>query len=128
MTGEDPAAPDYGLHRHRLTTLLATAKQHIPYYRQKWREAGIDVANLDPARDFQQLPIVHKTDLRQFAVEDRLDQRFKLERLQMQSTSGSSGEPFQESPLMWPVSGGASFGQFEASGTLAIDPGSDSCG
>jgi len=95
MTGEDPAAADYNLHRHRLTTLLAMAKQYIPYYRQKWREAGIDAANLDPARDFQQLPIVQKADLRRFAVEDRLDQRFELEHLQMESTSGSSGEPFQ---------------------------------
>jgi len=95
LTGEDTVAPDYGLHRHRLTTLLAMAMQYVPFYQQKWREAGINAANFDPAMDFQQLPIVQKADLRQFSIEDRLDQRFKLEQLQMHSTSGSSGEPFQ---------------------------------
>ncbi len=67
----------------------------MPFYRQFWHEAGVDVDRLDLPADLAQLPVVHKADYRRFPKESWLDPRFNPQTLGKESTSGSSGQPFQ---------------------------------
>jgi phenylacetate-CoA ligase len=65
----------------------------VPFYRELYRERGIDLDRFDAARDLQTLPIVDKNKLRLAGLRARWpdcpDAQATI------STSGSTGEPFQ---------------------------------
>ncbi len=78
----------------RLRQLLWHAFETVPFYRRRWREAGISPAELRSLADLARLPVVTKAELRD-AGEDALSEavrgRRELGRLR---TSGSTGRPF----------------------------------
>lgn len=78
----------------KLNRVVQDAGRHVPFYRDQWRKAGIDVERLNLARDFVQLPIVRKADLLACSPEARIDSRFAGQRVVSESTSGSTGQPF----------------------------------
>lgn len=77
----------------RLQHLIADAGRHVPFYREFWRQHGIDPARA-AQRKLQDLPIVSKKDLLGHAIATRVDERTATPGLRIESTSGSSGQPF----------------------------------
>ncbi|HUO66540.1 MAG TPA: hypothetical protein VMV37_03340, partial [Gammaproteobacteria bacterium] len=78
-----------------LQRLVNDAARHVPFYRSHWASAGIDVERLSLPRDFASLPVVRKNDLLAAGAQARLDDRRRRDDLVVDSTSGSSGQPFE---------------------------------
>jgi phenylacetate-CoA ligase len=79
----------------RLRQLILDAAEHVPFYRQHWKAAGVDLTRIGSAVHLEFLPVVRKADLLNCAPEMRLDQRFLAQPLRGESTSGSTGRPFE---------------------------------
>lgn len=79
----------------RLRQLVMDAAEHVPFYRQHWRAAGVDLTRVASAVHLEFLPVVRKADLLACPPEHRLDQRFRARPLRGESTSGSTGQPFE---------------------------------
>lgn len=77
-----------------LSSLVRAAFEHVPFYREHWSKAGIDVERLDLSRDFVQLPTLRKADLLAYPPEARIDSRYVGQRVVSEPTSGSTGQPF----------------------------------
>ena len=78
----------------RLRRLLRHAGETVPFYRRRWREAGIDPAAIRGVADLERIPVVTKQELRD-AGEEALSESVHGRRdLRMLRTSGSSGRPF----------------------------------
>ena len=77
----------------RLQHLIANAGRHVPFYREFWRQQGVD-PDTAALRKLQDLPIVSKKDFLGHAVASRVDERTSTAGLRVESTSGSSGQPF----------------------------------
>ena len=77
----------------RLQRLLTDAGRHVPLYRRLWAESGIDVDELQVARDFPRLPWLDKAALRSCRPEDRIHGKRRGIHLAEELSSGSSGEP-----------------------------------
>jgi phenylacetate-CoA ligase len=78
-----------------LQHLVNDTARHVPFYRSHWASAGVDVERLSLPRDFERLPVVRKRDLLAAGVQARLDDRRRLADLVSDTTSGSSGQPFE---------------------------------
>jgi phenylacetate-CoA ligase len=82
----------------RLQRLVSHAAAHVPYYRDRFKRAGVTPGDLGALQDLSRFPITTKTDLRaEFptgTTADNLPER----RRQRMMTSGSSGLPFE---LYW---------------------------
>jgi phenylacetate-CoA ligase len=79
----------------KLRRLIDESAQFVPFYRELWRDAGVDPKGLRLPEDLQSLPVVSREDLRRVVLEDRLDARYRHgRRLAIESTSGSTGQPF----------------------------------
>jgi phenylacetate-CoA ligase len=78
-----------------LQHLVEDTARHVPFYRSHWASAGVDVERLSLPRDFTSLPVVRKSDLLAAGVQARLDDRRHRAKLISDTTSGSSGEPFE---------------------------------
>lgn len=79
----------------RVSALLAEIERDVPFYRDRWRAAGIDVRGLRFPDDLAQLPVVTKADLLRSDVTSRLNARFAQRQLAAETTSGSTGEPLE---------------------------------
>jgi phenylacetate-CoA ligase len=60
----------------RLRHILLEAAEHVPFYKQHWRAAGVDLTRVGSAVHLEFLPVVSKADLLACPPELRLDQRF----------------------------------------------------
>lgn len=60
----------------RLHRILLDAVEHVPFYRQHWRAAGVDLTRIASAVHLEFLPVVRKADLLACPAELRIDQRF----------------------------------------------------
>lgn len=76
-----------------LGRLVAEVGRRVPFYRAHW--AGIDLRGLKFPRDWTRLPLVRKADLLAAGLDARLDERYRRETLLSETTSGSSGQPFE---------------------------------
>ena len=75
----------------KLKPLLVYASQHVPYYRQKFKEAGVSVDGLRGLDDLKHLPVLRKHDIRDNA--DRLvSEVYPPKLLEPYRTSGSTGQ------------------------------------
>jgi phenylacetate-CoA ligase len=77
----------------RLKRLLEHCEQKVPYYRQRWREAGIAVADIRNLDDYAQLPMLTKADIRQHF--DALQAEGWHDRVLTKATGGSTGDPLR---------------------------------
>jgi len=73
-----------------LRQLLHHAQETCPYYRDTWRELGLDAASLASWDDFQSWPLITRDHIRQHRLAMRTTT--PMPRLS-KSTGGSSGEP-----------------------------------
>jgi phenylacetate-CoA ligase len=78
-----------------LQRLVQETARHVPFYRSHWTSGGVDVGRLSLPRDFASLPVVRKSDLLAAGVQARLDDRRRRAELVADTTSGSSGQPFE---------------------------------
>lgn len=82
----------------RLRQLILDAARNVPFYRQHWKAAGVDLTRIGSAVHLEFLPVVKKAALLACPPEERLDQRYIERVARGGSTNGSSGMPF-EAPI-----------------------------
>jgi phenylacetate-CoA ligase len=79
------------LQKQKLNRMLTHAFEKVPFYRQRFKAAGLDAADLNTPGAFQQIPPLTKKDIngnREQMVSTEVDRR----QLIGNSTSGSTGE------------------------------------
>lgn len=82
------------LQETKLRRLVNHAYRHVPYYRERMREAGVSPDEIRTLEDLAKLPFLTKDDVRKHLYFDILsDNHEKAEVLKI-TTSGSTGEPF----------------------------------
>ena len=74
----------------RIRTLMNKAYK-IPFYRERFDKAGVKPEDIRTAEDLAKLPILYKSELREWMRE--LDKDPKYASWYHDTTSGSSGEP-----------------------------------
>ncbi|TCV97617.1 phenylacetate-CoA ligase [Luteibacter rhizovicinus] len=77
----------------RLRGLLEHCEREVPFYRRRWRELGIDVADIHNLDDYAALPVLTKADIREHF--DDLKAESWRDRLLYKATGGSTGEPMR---------------------------------
>ncbi len=77
----------------RLRALVQHAARHIPFYREHFARAGLDVRDVRGAADLHRLPLVTRADLAGRAAGDLVPPGTSLNGLISHRTSGSTGEP-----------------------------------
>ncbi|HEY4003325.1 MAG TPA: hypothetical protein VGO93_30940 [Candidatus Xenobia bacterium] len=77
----------------RLRHLLQAAGRHVPFYRDRWAQAGIQADDIRTPDDFRRLPLLTRDDLITHR-EDLLNPRYQGERYWVE-TSGSTGRPIR---------------------------------
>ena len=73
--------------------LLRYADHYVPFYRNLYRHAGVDIKAISGIRDIVKLPIVHKERLLNASANEKRPPVWKKPVSVRVSTSGSSGEP-----------------------------------
>lgn len=82
------------LQERKLRKLVQHAYKHVPYYRERMREAGVAPEDIKTLEDLQKMPMLTKNDVRRHLYFDIMsDNHDKAEVLKI-TTSGSTGEPF----------------------------------
>ncbi len=76
----------------RLKEIVAHAEAHVPFYRRRFREAGLSARNLKNFDDYRAFPIVTKDDVRDHLAE-LIDERVAQSALVAHRTGGSTGRP-----------------------------------
>lgn len=74
--------------------LFEHAREHSPFYRQIYREAGVDKLEIRSFEDIQRVPIVDKAMMRGYPPEEIMTRPIDSQLVKI-TTSGSTGEPFQ---------------------------------
>jgi phenylacetate-CoA ligase len=77
----------------RLRALITHAYDRVPYYRDRFREAGVAPSDIRSAADIGRLPVTEKRDLLERSVEEITDRSVDPDELVSTMTSGYSGEP-----------------------------------
>ena len=78
----------------RLRSVVDYAYRHVPFYHEKFRQAGVKSSDIRGLDDLEKLPIVRKSDLKN--VDDRklVSMEYDIGKLKANRTSGSTGQPF----------------------------------
>lgn len=82
------------LQLERLKALLRHAYQNVPYYSQRFAEAGLHPDDIKTLDDLAKLPILTKRDIRENRSE-LVARHFPQSQVVSTATSGSTGEPLQ---------------------------------
>lgn len=77
----------------KIHEIVKYAYYHVPFYHEKFREAGIKPDDIRTIQDLNKLPIVSRKEL-QANSEKLISREFDLSKLRVASTSGSTGRPF----------------------------------
>jgi phenylacetate-CoA ligase len=79
----------------RLRPLLVHAAAHVPYYRDVFKQAGIEPTDIRTLSDLSYLPITTKGDLRAGFPSRTTAENLPTNRRQKMTTSGSTGLPLE---------------------------------
>jgi phenylacetate-CoA ligase len=79
----------------RLQALVRHAAQHVPYYRDRFREVGLAPEDVRAPSDLSRLPITSKADLRAAFPSRTTAENLPGRRRRRMMTSGSTGLPFE---------------------------------
>lgn len=80
--------------QRKLRRLLTEAVNHVPFYRQSWKRAGLLPGDLADPAVLAKLPVLTKAQLAATPVWERVSGRFDAGQLAEESTTGSTGRPF----------------------------------
>ena len=78
----------------KLQALVAHAYQNVPYYRRLFSQRGIAPSDIKDLADLAKIPVLTKSDVRQFK-EELVAINYRGEELLSGRTGGSTGEPLQ---------------------------------
>lgn len=78
--------------RRSLVEVIRHAAEKVPYYRETWREAGVDPASIRGPEDLPRLPILEKDVVRNDPLR-LIDETQDRRRLIVGHTSGTTGTP-----------------------------------
>jgi phenylacetate-CoA ligase len=78
----------------RFRAVVKFANDTVPFYRRKFKEAGVDVENIRKIEDLQKLPVIKKEEFKKQDHKQIVSSIYELDRLKKVSTSGSTGTPF----------------------------------
>ena len=73
-----------------LRAMLRHAAATVPFYRERFRQAGLDPEDIRTLEDFRRLPVLTKTDIRTQGTA-LLSESYDRTRLHLKQTSGSTG-------------------------------------
>ncbi len=74
--------------------LLEYAYGKVPFYRNRFRELGLAPEDLKEPEDFRQVPLLHKSDIRNH-FQDLISEEATATHLRESTTGGSTGEPLK---------------------------------
>ena len=75
----------------RLIRTIRHAYEHVPFYRQKYDEAGVDIDSIRSAGDINRLPFVTKDEIRQNFPDGIVARGVNREDCHYSATTGSTG-------------------------------------
>lgn len=78
----------------RLFELIKHANEHVPYYRQLFKEQGVIPENLHLPQDFSSIPVLSKNTLRE-RLSELIADNADRSHLKLNASGGSTGEPVQ---------------------------------
>lgn len=78
----------------KLSSLLAHATRHVPFYQDYCRRNGIEPEQLRTVEDLRALPVLNKSDYQERGIENFFASNVPAHQRLERSTSGSSGQPF----------------------------------
>lgn len=78
----------------KLKRIINHAYSHVPYYREKFDEAGISPDDIQSLDDLQKLPVITKDEIRKNLYFDLIADNHRKKDMLKITTSGSTGEPF----------------------------------
>lgn len=76
----------------RFRHIVCEAWDHVPYYRDKYQQYGVDISEIKDIRDIVKLPVIDKEEVRRHQKEVISD-RYEPSQLMYLTTSGSTGNP-----------------------------------
>ena len=79
----------------KLRALLEHAYENVPYYFQLFKKANLKPSDIKTLSDLEKLPVTTKADLREAGMEKTSAKNHKDFQTYKDSTSGSTGQPFQ---------------------------------
>jgi phenylacetate-CoA ligase len=94
----------------RRKKIVKFACEHVPFYREKYREYGFESGDLKQREDFEKLPLLTRQDIQrcnESLMADNADKRY----MRMSTTGGSTGSPvkvwhdtrFLSSAVSWQI-------------------------
>jgi len=79
----------------RLRRLVTHAWENVPFYRQRFDQAGIHPHDIRTVADLERLPVTRKTDMLAANLSDLIANGLDMSTLMERRTSGMTGEPFR---------------------------------
>ncbi len=68
------------------------AYHEVPFYRELYDRAGIDINSIQTIDDLKRLPTISKDDIRQNYPDNIISSRYNINKLQCSATTGSTGK------------------------------------
>lgn len=75
----------------RLIRSVRHAYEHVPFYRKKYDEAGVNIDSIRSAEDIKRLPFVTKDEIRQNFPDGIVARGINIEECRYSATTGSTG-------------------------------------
>jgi phenylacetate-CoA ligase len=82
------------LRERKLRAVIRNAYEHVPYYRSRFRSAGISPDDIRMVEDLRNLPISTKEEMRAAGPENTIADWGDPSSLITERTSGITGKPF----------------------------------
>lgn len=78
----------------RLRSVIKHAYETVPFYHQKFKEAGISPGDINNLEDLSKIPVITKDEIRSNEKTQLISNQSSMDNLKIQRTSGSTGKPF----------------------------------
>lgn len=82
------------MQEEKLRRLIQHAYRHVPYYRERMQQIGLEPSAIRSLDDLHKLPFLTKDDIRRHLSFDILSDNHQKSEILRITTSGSTGEPF----------------------------------
>lgn len=78
----------------RFCAVVKYANEFVPFYRRRFKEAGVDVDSIRGIGDLSRLPVIKKDEFKRQDPVEIVSSEYDPSKLKKVKTSGSSGTPF----------------------------------